>query len=182
MFVKTGENHWINLSQCPRIQIKKNGLSNWEIVFSNLSNDFDTEKSDSLGGFRSESEAHESLDEIWEAYREGKPYFEPDPRKKMNVRLGDKWYADNEPIQIFLDVIQRLRLEKIEAQGLTFKDKYVPKHEVLIVTKDRVKGLEQEEVGGYYVLRLKNISSMKETLESIASELKVDIEVTTYQE
>lgn len=183
MFVKTGENHWINLSQCPRIQIEKNEPRNWEIVFSDLSNDFDTEKSDSIGGFRSESEAHESLDEIWEAYREGKPYFQPDPRKKMNVRLGDKWYANDEPIFTYFKALQLLGLEKIESRGVTFKDRHSrDAKEYPIVAKSRIQGSDQSEAGEYYILRLQRPTSMKETIERVASELGVDIEVTTYQE
>ena len=173
MFVKISENRWINLTQCESIEIQKKESHNWEIVFSTLSNDSDTEKSDSIGRFRFENKAHEVLDEIWEAYREGKPYFEPDPRKKMNVRLGDKWYADDEPIQTYFDGLQLLGLEEIEARELTFEDKQ-------IVTKDRVKGIQQSKVKGYHILQVENSLTMKETLEHVASELGVDIEVTTY--
>ena len=178
MFVKISENRWINLTQCASIEIQKNEFSNWEIGFYS-----DTERSDSIGTFRSESEAHEVLDEIWEYSREGKPYFEPDPRKKMNVKLGDKWYADDEPIQTYLEVIQRLGLEKIEERELTFKDRNVPTHEgYLIVTKDKDPKLKQLKAGEYYILQLERPSTMKETLENIASELGVDIKVTIYQE
>ena len=102
----------------------------------------------------------------------------------MNVRLGDKWYADNVPIETYFKAIQLLGLEKIEARGLTFKDRNIKNaKECPIVTMDRVKGFEQVEVGEYYVLRLWDTQSMKKTLESIASELEddIDIEVTTYR-
>ena len=144
-----------------------------------MSNDSDTERSDSLGTFRLESDAHEALDEIWEAYREGKPYFQLDPRKKMNVRLGDKWYADDEPIQTYLEVIQRLGLEKIEKGGVTFK---VKDRDIPIVTKSDIPGIQQSRAGEYYILCLERPTTMKETLEHIASELGVDIKVTIYQE
>ncbi|MYF54879.1 hypothetical protein F4083_02310 [Candidatus Poribacteria bacterium] len=174
MFVKISENRWINLIQCESIEIEKKESYNWEIVFS-------TVRSDSIGRFRFESEAHEVLDEIWESYREGKPYFEPDPRKKMNVRLGDKWYADDEPIQTYFDGLQLLGLEEIEARGLTFKDRNTKDaKEYPVVTKDRVPRLQQSDADGYYILKLERLTSMKETLERVASELGVDIEVTIY--
>lgn len=183
MFVKISENRWINLIQCESIKIEKKEPHNWEIVFSTLSNNSDTERSDSIGRFRFESEAHEVLDEIWEAYREGKPYFQADPRKKMNVRLGDKWYADDKPIRTYFEVLQLLGLEKIESQGVTFKDRNIKNaKEYPVVTKDWVQGLQQSEAGGYYILRLERPTTMKETLEHVASELEVDIEVTIYQE
>ena len=101
MFVKTSENQWINLKQCEYIEIPKNEneSGNWKIEFYPRAG----VEPYSIGTFSSESEAHEVLDEIWEYYRVGKPYFEPDPRKKMNVKLGDKWYADDEgaPLYIF---------------------------------------------------------------------------------
>ena len=178
MFVKISENRWINLTQCASIEIQENESGNWEIDFHS-----DTERSGSIGTFRSESEAHEVLDEIWEYSREGKPYFEPDPRKKLNVRLEDKWYADDEPVQTYLEAIQRLGLEKIEARGMTFKDRNVPTHEgYLIVTKDNDPKFKQSQAGEYYILRLERPTTMKETLERIASELGVEIKVTIYQE
>ena len=177
MFVKTSEHRWINLTQCASIEIQKNESRNWEIGFYS-----DTERSDSIGTFRSESEAHEVLDEIWEYSREGKPYFEPDPKKKLNVRLGDKWYADDKPVQTYLEAIQRLGLEKIEKQGLTFKDKNVRNDkDKPIVTKERVQDLKQSQAGEYYILLLERPTTMKETLERIASELGVEIKVTIYQ-
>lgn len=177
MFVKISKNHWINLTQCAGIQIQENEPRNWKIVF-----DYSSEYS--IGTFRSESEAEEVLDEIWEAYREGKPYFEPDPRKEMNVRLGDRWYAYEEPIQTYFGTIQRLGLEKIEERGLTFEDRnFRSAKDNLIVTKYSVKGLAQSKAGGYYILRPNVTTTMKKILESIASELGIiDFEVTLYQE
>ena len=177
MFVKIERNGWINLLQCGGIDIRENEQRNWKIFFNCRGHGF------SIGTFGSEHEAHEVLDEIWEAYREGKPYFEPDPRKKLNVRLEEKWHADDEPIQTYLEAIQRLGLEKIEERKLIFKDISVPKHEgFLIVTQDENPAWKQSEVGSYYILMPERLSTMKKILEDIASELEVDIKVTLYQE
>ena len=180
MFVKTSENQWINLKECECIEIPMNESRDWKIEFYPRKgvNPY------SIGTFRSEREAHEVLDKIWEAYQEGKPYFEPDPRKRMNVRIGDKWYADDEPIQAYLEAVQRLGLEKIEQRGLIFKDKTVPTHEGYpIVTKDDLPNIKQAQSGDYYILRLERPSTMKEVLEDIASELGIiDFEVTLYQD
>ena len=183
MFVKTSENQWINFPQCERIEIEKNESNNWEIGFYYPSNDSNTQRLYSIGAFRLEIEAQEALDEIWEAYRKGKPYFEPDPRSKMNVRLGDKWYADDEPIQTYLEAIQLLGLEKIEEQGLTFKDRNAKNaKEYPIVTKEKVKHLNQSNAGEYWILLPDRTTTMKEILESIASKIGIiAFEVTIYQ-
>ena len=103
------------------------------------------------------------------------------PPKKMNVRLGDKSSAADTPIEKYFEAIQLLGLEEIAARGLTFKDIHSKNaKECPIVTKERVKGLEQTEIGEYWILRLWRPESMKKTLEAIASELEVDIEVTIY--
>ena len=167
MFVKTRKNQWINLNQCSRIEIQEKESHHWEIVFYYLA------ESDRIGPFGSDSEANGVLDKIWEASREGKPYFEPDPRKKMNVRLGDKWYAADKPIDAYFEAIQPL-VEEIEARGLIF-----PKDRP-IVTKKSVPGIAQKKIGEYWVLHPWREDSIIETLKSIASELEVDIEVTTY--
>ena len=183
MFVKISKNHWVNLNTYVDIEIQKDESNDWNIVFYPVIIS-DREMSYSIGPFRLESEAHEVLDEIWECYREGKAYYEPDPRKKMNVRLGAKWYADDEPIQTYLEVIQHLGLEKIEERELTFKDKHIQNSsEKPIVTKEEDRFLRQSKAGDYYILRLERLSSMKEVLESIASELGIiDFEVTIYDE
>lgn len=183
MFVKTSENQWVNLKQCECIEIPKNESGDWKIDFYPRKG----VKPYSIGTFSSEREAHEVLDEIWEYYREGKPYFEPDPRKEMNVKLGDKWYAaDDGPYNTYLKVLRRLGLGKIEADGFTFKDKNVPESkERPIVSKERIPGSNQSdpivsEGVEYYILVLGCASTMKEVLESIASELGVCLKVTTY--
>ena len=178
MFVKTSENQWINLKQCECIEIPMNESGDWEIEFYPRKG----VKPYSIGTFRSEREAHEVLDEIWEYYREGKPYFEPDPRKKMNVKLGDKWYADDDgPLYTYFEALRRLGLGKIEAHGLTFKDKDAQGYDTYpIVAKERIPGSDQSEEGEYYILVLTRASTMKETLKSIASELGVCIKVTIY--
>ena len=177
MFVKTSENQWMNLPRCTEIKIRMNKSEDWVIEFYPRGG----VKPYSIGTFSSEREAHEVLDEIWEYYREGKPYFEPDPRKKMNVKLGDKWYADDKYIDTYLEVIQRLGLEEIETRVLTYKTKHTQEYEEYpVVTKDKVQGLNQSKAGEYYILLLEFPSSMKETLEYIASELGVCIKVTIY--
>lgn len=173
MFIKIRRNGWINLSQCGGIDIREKEPKNWQI-------DFNHRSVFSVGTFRSEREAEEVLDEIWEAYREGKPYFEPDPQKEMNVKLGDKWYAEDIPLYTYFEAIQRLGLEKIEERKLIFKDNRVPKHP--IVTKDKNPKIIQTQHGAYYILRLEKASTMKATLEYIAFELGVDIKVTLYQD
>lgn len=181
MFVKTNKNYWINLNTCRKVEIQKRTQGEWEIIFFPMIIDPNTEVSDSVGRFRLEDEAHELLDEIWEADREGKPYFETDPREELNVRLGDKWYSEEKPIDTYIKVIQRLGLEEIEKRELIFKDKYVETDKGrLIVTKDKVPRVQQRKLGEYYVLLLECRTTMKETLEYIASELGVKIKVTTY--
>lgn len=177
MFVKIRENGWINLLQCGGIDIRENEPMNWQIDF-NHSSVF------SIGTFRSEREAHEALDEIWEAFREGRPYFEPDPRKEMNVKIGYKWYAGDKPIDTYLEAIQRLGLEKIEERGVTFKDENIRgAKDNPIVTKNRIKELKQSDAGDYHILLPDFTATIKKILESIASELGiVDFEVTLYQE
>lgn len=175
MFIKISEKEWVNLHTC-RLVLIHGSEDNWNIGLH-----YEREKH-KLSGFKSEDEAREVLDEIWEAYREGKPYFEPDPREKLNVRLGDKWYGEEKPIDTYIEVIQRLGLEKIEKRQLIFKDKSIPKHEgSLIVTKDEVPGADQKQSGEYYILSLHYPTTMKETLEYIASELGVEIKVTIYR-
>ena len=174
MFVKIRDNYWINLSQCASIEIGKNDSYKWKIVFVSLMPSSDIGKSDSIEGFQSENEAQEVLDQIWETYREGKPYFQPDPREKMNVRLGDKWYADSVPVDTYLEAIQLLGLQKIEALGETYEDKP-------IVTKHRIQGLVQSREGAYYILLLEQQTTMKKVLELIASKLGIiDFEVTLH--
>ena len=79
---------------------------------------------------------------------------------------------------------------------MTFKDKNVPESKANpivtkeripgsdqsdpIVTKERIPGSDQSEEVEYYILVLTWASTMKETLESIASELGVCIKVTIY--
>ena len=175
MFIKISKKEWVNLNTCRLVLIHGSG-DNWNIGLH-----YESEKH-KLSGFKSENEARKTLDKIWEAYREDKSYFEPDPKEKLNVRLGDKWYGEEKPIDTYIEVIQRLGLEAIEKRGLIFKDKSVETDQGrLIVTKDKVLGADQTQSGEYYILLLKYPTTMKETLESIAAELGVEIKVTIYQ-
>lgn len=182
MFMKTNKNYWINLNTCRKLEIQKCPQGEWQIIFFPMIIDPNPEVPDSIGTFRLEGNAHEVLDEIWEAYREGKPYFELDPREELNVRLGDKWYGEENPIDTYIEVIQRLGLEEIEKRGLIFKDKSVPKHEGrLIITTDKVPRAKQKRSGEYYILLPDYPTTMKEILKNVASELEVELEVTIYQ-
>ena len=175
MFIKISEKQWVNLPACRLVLIHGSG-DNWNIGLH-----YESEKH-KLSGFKSEDEAREVLDEIWEAYREGKPYFEPDPREKFNVRIGDKWNTEKERKFIYIQAIERLGLEEIHKRGLIFKDKYVETNEgALIVTKDKDPKLIQWQSGEYYILLLERKTTMKETLEYIAAELGVEIKVTIYE-
>lgn len=134
-----------------------------------------------LSGYKSEDEAHEVLDNIWNAYQEDKPYFEPGPREKFNVKIGDKWNTKKKRKEIYIQAIERLGLEEIHKRGLIFKDKYAETDEgSLIVSKDEDPKLKQKQSGEFYILLLEHAITMKETLEYIASELGVEIEVTIY--
>lgn len=176
MFIKISENRWLNLTQCKNVDIQQNESRSWEIVF-------DSDSEISIGTFRLESEAHEVLDKIWEAYQVGKPYFEPDPRREMNVKIGDKWYAEEKPIFTYFKGLELLGLEEIEARGVTFKNRNIKNDkERPVVTKNRIKGLDQSVGERGYMLRLNSPTIMKEVLEHVASELGVDIEVTIYDD
>ena len=173
MFIKSREKQWVNLNTCGVVLIEGSG-NHWQISLYNENGRYN------LSGFKSEDEAIKVLDEIWEAYREGKPYFEPDPREELNVRIGDKWYGEEKPIDTYIKVIQGLGLEEIEKRRLIFRDKSIPTHEgSLIVTKNKAK-FGQRRSGEYYIFLPEYLTTMKEILESIAAELKVEIKVTIY--
>ena len=134
-----------------------------------------------FGNFNSRIQAQEVLDEILEAYQEGKHYWEPDPRGKLNIKLGDKWYTDEAPLHAYAKAIQLLGLEEIENRQLIWKDKSVETDEgALIVSKDKDPKRRQMQSGEFYIQLFTHPTTMKKVLEKIASELGVDIKVTIY--
>lgn len=165
---------------CQTIEIGKTNV--WWIRFNFQSIAPNHQCDYSIGRFNTVLEAREVLDEIWDAYQKGQPYYEPDLREKFNVRIGNKWDTEEEPIHTYFQAIERLGLEEIYKRELLFKDKYVEGHEgVLIVVKKEDKTLRQSQLGDYYILKLERLTTMKETLEYIANELNVDIKITIYE-
>lgn len=183
MFVKT-EMSWINLKMCERITIEQTDV--WWIKFHYPSVDANTQCNYSIGRFKNKYEAEEVLDEIWDAYKEDKPYYEPDPRTPFNVKINDKWYShesSRDAIYTYAKAIEVLGLEEIEKQGIWFVDESVENDKgrpIVMRNADRKIAQMQSECGKYYILCLDTRTSMKKVLEQIANELGKDIEVTIY--
>ena len=167
MFIKISEKEWVNLNIC-RLVFVNGSAGNWSIFFF-----YESEKH-KLSGYKSEDEAREVLDDIWDVYEKGQHFWEQEPKEILNVKLGNRWYAENEAINTFIRVIGRLGIEKVKELEITHDDR-------LIVTTDKSKKRIDIERWGYYILKLERPDTMREVLENIASKLGVEIKVTIHR-
>ena len=175
MFIKTNTDGYINLNMYHQLIIEELNEDGPEgkkydcslVLYFNK--DYTI-----LAKTASRVEAEEIMNEIIEAHRTGITYLELDPRGKFNVKLKGKWVTD-EPIHAYAKAIEILGLEKIEERKLKFKDDYCE-----IVSKEFDPKLKQMRAGDYYIVASDRVTTMKETLEYIASELGVEIKVTIY--
>lgn len=168
MFIRTTENMWINLHECRKVEIHQRSEGNWEIILLKEDGGF-------IRDFKSRIEAVNTLNNIWDSYEKGQHFWEQEPKEKLNVKLGNRWYAESKALDTFLWVIELIGIEKVKKLEYTFDDG----HTVPIITDEKVLKLSQTVWAKHYILKPEYTDTMKKILEYIASELSVDIKVTT---
>ena len=164
MFIKISEKEWVNLNNC-RLVLIHGSEDNWNIGLH-----YENEKH-KLSGFKSEDEAREVLDEIWNAYREGNHLWEPDPNKILNVKVNGKWLSGDVAIETFINALYEMDIEKVK--GLEWTVNSIP-----LVSTEKHPYRAQRKVDKYYIVSGHNTISKKKILDKIADKLGIEMLVT----
>lgn len=171
MFIKTTENNWINLNTCRKVEIWERSEGNWSIIFRPTIVGPDNEFADTIESFETELEALEVLDDIWDAYRQGQHFWEPEPREILNVRMENRWIAEDRAIDTYIRVIGYLGIERVKALELTVNT-------IPLIANYRDPHRAQRQMAGQYIVSGTNTITKKKILEDIASQLEVEMTVT----
>lgn len=173
MFIKTNEDAWINLNQCKNVEIQQYSdidvTNEWQIAFFFIRDPVTAKLNRRIGPFKNKNEALKVLDDIWDAYEDGQPFWEEEPKEELNIKLGNRWYAESSAADTYLRVIERLGLERIKKEKISFGD--------YLIVVGPVKPDGYRPYAEYSVLDITDRDVIKEILEKIASEFNIDIVV-----